>query len=68
MALQAGIQVLRSFCQIEENFIAKGATQLNTDKREKHLLASAQSEKDFFEVFVDASPDCSNPVVITLAK
>lgn len=65
IALNSGIQVLRSFCESEEDLIEKGAAQASATKRQQHLLAREQSEKDFFEVFTNIAEDLSNAVVIS---
>lgn len=64
IALHSDIQVLRSWCESEENLVEKGAVQASTTKRQQHLLSREQSEKDFFEVFVDTAQDLSNAIVI----
>lgn len=64
IALQVGITVMKTFCESEENLIEKGAKQASSSKREQHLLSRQQSEKDFFEAFIDTAPDLSNAVVI----
>ncbi len=63
-ALQSGIKVLRSYCESEENLLEKGATQISSTKREQHLLSREQSEKDFFEAFINTAQDFSQAVVI----
>ncbi|GEO09932.1 formyltransferase family protein [Segetibacter aerophilus] len=64
IALNSEIQVLSSLCESEENLVEKGAAQVSTTKRQQHLLAREQSEKDFFELFVNTARDVSNPIVI----
>jgi phosphoribosylglycinamide formyltransferase-1 len=64
IALKSGIEVLKTYCETEENLIEKGAKQASSTKREQHLLAREQSEKDFFEVFTGSTKDLSNAVVI----
>lgn len=64
IALKSGIEVLKSFCELEENLIEKGAVQVSSTKREQHLLSRMQSEKDFFDAFTATAQDLSNPQVI----
>lgn len=64
IALHAEINVLKSYCETEEDLLAKGAMQASSSKRQQHLLSREQSEKDFFEAFVHSASDKSNAVVI----
>src|SRR5438128_11877344 len=64
IALHSQVKVLKTYCESEENLVAKGAIQASSTKREQHLISRAQSEKDFFEAFTDTVEDLSNPSVI----
>lgn len=64
IALKAGIEVLKTYCEMEENLIEKAAVEVSSTKREQHLLSRAQSEKDFFEVFTANVQDRSNATII----
>jgi methionyl-tRNA formyltransferase len=64
LALKDGITVLKTYCETEESLLQKAAIQSSVTLRERHLLAREQSEKDFFEAFVETSKDLSNSVVI----
>ncbi len=52
IGLNDKIEVLRAYCETEENLLEKGAVQSSSTKRQQHLLSREQSEKDFFELFV----------------
>ncbi|MCW3106788.1 MAG: formyltransferase [Segetibacter sp.] len=64
IALKSGIKVLKTYCESAENLIEKGAMQVSSIQRERHLLSRAQSEKDFFEAFTNTVEDLSNAAVI----
>lgn len=63
IALTEGIEVVQSFCEAAQQLIAEAITEENM-LRHQHLQARAQSEKDFFELFVNTVEDKSNPVII----
>jgi methionyl-tRNA formyltransferase len=63
IALTEGIEVVQSFCETAQQLIAEEVTEENI-LRHQHLQARLQSEKDFFELFVNTAEDKSNAVVI----
>ena len=68
VALHNGIEVLKAYCETEQNLLAGSSVEDVKDLRLKHLKARAQSEKDFFELFVDHTEDHSNAEVIDRAS
>jgi phosphoribosylglycinamide formyltransferase 1 len=58
------ISVINSYCEGQEkstkSLVKKGESIAN--ERLRHLSARSQSERDFFELFVQSSKDYSNPV------
>jgi phosphoribosylglycinamide formyltransferase 1 len=65
IALSDGISVLQSYCEGTEKSIgAIVEAQENNDLRMRHLRAREQSEEDFFRLYVDATPDRSNPIFL----
>ncbi|TKX28205.1 hypothetical protein CQA38_08670 [Campylobacter sp. MIT 12-5580] len=59
IALDSEIEVLKSYCELKNT---QAYTYTNAqDLQEKHLALRLQSEKDFFQAFVDLSPDLSKP-------
>jgi len=65
IALSDDIKVLRTYSEGDEKSLKNFAlSQENNTYRLRHMLNREQSEKDFFKLFVDCSPDYSNPVFI----
>jgi phosphoribosylglycinamide formyltransferase 1 len=66
LGLVPGIEIVASYCEGEEkslrSFVEKQTEP--TDFRSRHLSAREQSEKDFFQLFVDDAEDKSNPILI----
>lgn len=61
LSLNSNIRVLKSYCESSSKMIYNNIT----DKLQlHHLQQREQSERDFFESFVELSPDYSNPCVI----
>ncbi len=63
LALTNGIEVVQSFCETVKHIISEEFTE-ETKFRHKHLEARHQSEKDFFELYLNTVEDKSNPIVI----
>ncbi|MBX7491518.1 formyl transferase [Helicobacter turcicus] len=61
LALDENIKVLKSYCE-KQSAIFKAS--FKDEFQSRHLQARDQSEKDFFESFVELSPDYSNPCYI----
>ncbi|MDE5591742.1 MAG: hypothetical protein K2I63_02125 [Helicobacter sp.] len=61
IALDENIEVLKSYCERQSQIFK---AQFSDEIQRKHLEAREQSERDFFESFVELSPDYSNPCVI----
>ena len=64
IALSKDIEVINSYCEGQEKSL-RAITEkdgIADDVRLKHLSAREQSEKDFFELFVETTADHSNPV------
>ncbi len=66
IAQSAGIKVVNTYCEgLEKNLrTVVDKDPSNKDLRLKHLEAREQAEEDFFRLFVDATPDKSNPVFL----
>lgn len=64
ISLDARLEVIATYCEREENILEKGANQQDIKKRHRHILARQQSEKDFFEEFVQITEDRSNSMII----
>ena len=66
LAQNSEIEVLRSYCEGTEKSIQSVVeAQDNNELRNKHLSERERVEKDFFEKFVDSTPDLSNPIFIS---
>ena len=63
IALTEGIEVVQSFCETVNQLIPEKITD-ETKFRFKHLEARHQSEKDFFELYLNTVEDKSNPIII----
>jgi phosphoribosylglycinamide formyltransferase 1 len=65
IALNNNIKVIKSYCEVKSREIYKNIEKNNNDKSQLlHIELRGQSEKDFFQPFVDLTPDYSNPVYI----
>ena len=67
IALNENIQVINSYCEGLEKSLKKTIVQKHNGPqtiRLKHIEAREQSEKDFFELFVNSNKDYSNPINI----
>lgn len=66
LALQDEVAVLRSYCEsTEKNLINQIGQSEQEQIRHQHLLSRTQTEEDFFALFVQHSPENSNPVTIS---
>lgn len=64
IALSKNIKVINSYCEGSEKSL-RAITEKDgvaNDVRLKHLSAREQSEKDFFELFLETTVDHSNPI------
>jgi len=66
LALQPGVEILRSYCEGVEKSLQNLLRQEEGDKtwRKRHLQARDCSERDFFQLFVQTVSDQSQPVFI----
>jgi len=64
VSLDDRFTVVSTYCEAEENIIEKGASEVSTTKRTQHLLARQQSEKDFFQEYIQVTEDKSNSIFI----
>jgi len=64
IALSENINVLKTYCESVDNLIENGTKEESWVRRKKHLLAREQSEIDFFSLFVENTPDHSNPAFL----
>lgn len=66
IGLRKGIDVVRTYCESAERGLAAemARTVEGGTARRHHMCAREQSEHDFFAVFVNHTPDHSNPVSI----
>lgn len=64
IALAKDIEVINSYCEGQEKSLRTitEKDRITDDVRLKHLSAREQSEKDFFELFLETTTDHSNPV------
>jgi len=64
------VSVVKTFCEdldgSLEDIVQKDAGIKNL--REKHLIAREKSEEDFIRLFVESTPDISNPVTLKRGK
>jgi len=65
MALSPDIEVAQSYCEgLEKSLRAWTERETVHDLRARHLAARERSERDFFGLFVQTTPDCSNPLFL----
>jgi len=64
MAANPLINVLKTFCEAEQNLLANTPVDEAKSKRAMHLQARQQSEVDFFETYVTCTNDQSLPETI----
>lgn len=61
IALDAGISVLRTYCESTDGSTLDRAREKGDEVKIRHLEARAESEDDFFRHFVEYTPDHSKP-------
>ncbi|WPE15954.1 formyltransferase family protein [Candidatus Thioglobus autotrophicus] len=66
IGLSKKIKIVKTYCEGLEKTLAKTVfdDHKNNELRLKHLSSREQSEKDFFKLFVDNTPDKSNAIHI----
>ena len=65
LGLSKEIHVISSWCEKNEHSLSSVFEQDNdNDLRKRHLVARDIAEEDFFGLFIDHTPDHSNPVFI----
>jgi len=63
LALAPSIEVVRTYCEgLQQSLASLVQQQENSDLRRRHVAARAQSEQDFFGLFLEHEPDYSQPV------
>lgn len=66
IGLSDDIQIINSYCEgLEKTLQTKIMPQNNNKLRMKHLMNREQSEKDFFELFINHVSDKSNPIFLS---
>ena len=66
LALFDGLDIIASYCEGSSQSLGNrlGRQESPSVLQKKHVAAREQSEKDFFESFVDIAPDYSNPIFV----
>src|ERR1700741_5117936 len=65
IALREGIEVIQSCCGgTEKSLGALVQKEADNHLRRIHLQAREQSEEDFFRLYLESTPDRSNPVFL----